>query len=196
MKKVHFIGICGAGMAGIAVMLKNEGYTVSGSDEGFYDPIASYLKRNNFALEPGYRPENIPAGTDTIVIGKHAKLVPEENAEVAAAFALRDTGTVRILSFPEVLQELTMDRNRIVVAGSYGKSTVTAILAWCLSEAKKHPGYFIGAQVYGMQDSCALGTGPFVLKEMNILQQTGMIAQNLNFIIRIISSLPLANMTM
>ncbi len=164
MKNIHFIGICGAGMAGIAVMLQNAGYNVTGSDEGFYDPVASYLKKNNFNLEPGYRPENIPDNTDVIVIGKHAKLIPEENPEVAYAFQLQNENRVRILSFPELLQELTLDRNRIVVAGSYGKSTVTALLAWCLSVAQKNPGYFIGAQVYGMQDPCVLGTGPFVFE--------------------------------
>lgn len=164
MKNIHFIGICGAGMAGIAVMLRNEGYAVSGSDEGFYDPIASYLRKNGFALVPGYRPENIPSETDTIIIGKHAKLVPESNMEVAHAFQLRDEHKVRILSFAELLQEVTADRERIVVCGSYGKSTATAIIAWCLSEAKKNPGYFIGAQVYGLENPCVLGTGPFVFE--------------------------------
>ncbi len=151
-------------MAGIAVMMRKQGYAVSGSDEGFYDPIASYLKRNGLNITPGYSPENIPADTDTIVIGKHAKLVPESNTEVAHAFALRDQGTVRILSFPEALEELTATRDRIIVAGSYGKSTVTAMVSWCLVSAQKDPGYFIGAQVYGMEDSCALGTGPFIFE--------------------------------
>ncbi|MFZ4499926.1 MAG: Mur ligase domain-containing protein [Minisyncoccia bacterium] len=164
MKNIHFIGICGAGMAGIATMLKREGYSVSGSDEGFYDPIASYLRKSGFAIVPGYREENIPENTDTIVIGKHAKLVPEDNSEVAKAFSLKDEGRVHILSFPELLQEITTDRTRIVVAGSYGKSTVTALLAWCLSSAGKNPGYFIGAQVYGLEDPCVLGTGPFIFE--------------------------------
>ncbi len=164
MKNIHFIGICGAGMAGIAVMLKNEAYTVSGSDEGFYDPIASYLKKNGFDLEPGYRPENIPAKTDTIIIGKHAKLVPESNSEVAHAFQLRNENRVRILSFAELLQEITAHRERLVVCGSYGKSTATAIIAWCLGVDQKDPGYFIGAQVYGLKHPCVLGTGPFIFE--------------------------------
>jgi UDP-N-acetylmuramate: L-alanyl-gamma-D-glutamyl-meso-diaminopimelate ligase len=164
MKNIHFIGICGAGMAGIAVMLRKAGYVVSGSDEGFYDPIASYLKKNGFDLVPGYRPENIPDETDTVIIGKHAKLVPESNAEVAHAYQLRADQRLRILSFPELLQEITADRTRIVICGSYGKSTATALIAWCLTEAKKDPGYFIGGQVYGLTDSCVLGTGPFIFE--------------------------------
>lgn len=164
MKHVHFIGICGAGMAGIATMMAREGYAVTGSDEGFYDPIASYLTRNGFTLTPGYRPENIPKDTDTIIIGKHAKLIPTENTEVAAAFALREQGSVRIFSFPELLEEITKERQRIVICGSYGKSTVSALVSWCLSESQKDPGYFIGAQVYGMQDPCVLGTGPFIFE--------------------------------
>jgi UDP-N-acetylmuramate: L-alanyl-gamma-D-glutamyl-meso-diaminopimelate ligase len=164
MKHIHFIGICGAGMAGIATMMTREGYIVTGSDEGFYDPIASYLMRNGFTLTPGYRPENIPKDADTIIIGKHAKLTPTENTEVAAAFALREQGGLRIFSFPELLEEITKERQRIVICGSYGKSTVSALVSWCLSEVQKDPGYFIGAQVYGMQDPCVLGTGPFIFE--------------------------------
>jgi UDP-N-acetylmuramate: L-alanyl-gamma-D-glutamyl-meso-diaminopimelate ligase len=103
---------------------------------------------------------NVPRDADAIVIGKHAKLT-QENPEVAAAFASGKP----ILSFPDVLAEVTRNRDRIVVAGSYGKSTSASLLAWVLVHAGKKPGYFIGAVPKDMPANAALGsTPPFILE--------------------------------
>ncbi len=153
MKKVHFIGICGKGMAGLAVMLKNQGSIISGSDQGFYDPVYTYLCENNISFEAGHKKENIPADADCIIIGKHAKLVPESNEEVKWAF---ESG-IPIKSFPEIIQELTKNTDNIVVAGSFGKSTCATLLAWCLLEAGQDPSYFIGAVPYGFESSTHSG---------------------------------------
>src|SRR3989344_2496458 len=103
MQKAHFIGICGAGMSAVAKLLKDKGWEISGSDAGFYPPISDYLKKHKLPCTTPYSPENIPKSVNLIIIGKHAKLTPETNSEVKAAF---ESG-IQIQSFPEVLQKLT-----------------------------------------------------------------------------------------
>jgi UDP-N-acetylmuramate-alanine ligase len=107
--KYHFIGICGAGMSAVAKLLVDEGETVTGSDEGFYPPISDYLVENKIPCTTPFSPNNIPDDIDRIVIGKHAKLIPEENEEVKAAF---DSGKP-ILSFPQVLEELSSEKENM-----------------------------------------------------------------------------------
>lgn len=158
----HLIGLCGAGMSAVAKLLLEAGYDVSGSDEGAYPPVSDYLDRIGLACQIGHRPENLPADPALVVIGKHAKLVPETNDEVAAALA-RFHG--RVKSFPEVLADLTQARQRLVVAGSYGKSTLTTLIAWCMAQAGLEPGWFIGAIPKGLGHSSSLGgRGPFVFE--------------------------------
>ena len=75
-KKAHFIGIAGKGMSAVALLLREAGYDISGSDEGFYPPVSDYLADAHITFAHGYRKENIPADADVIIIGKNAKLVP------------------------------------------------------------------------------------------------------------------------
>jgi UDP-N-acetylmuramate: L-alanyl-gamma-D-glutamyl-meso-diaminopimelate ligase len=160
-KKAHFIGIAGKGMSGVALLLGESGWTISGSDEDFYPPVSDYLADAGIAFANGYKKENIPADADLIVIGKNAKLVPESNDEVRAAF---ESGK-KVASFPEVLHDLTKTTDNIVVAGSYGKSTCTALLSWCLQSAGKDPSYFIGEITKGLPAHAQLGKGGvFVLE--------------------------------
>ncbi len=111
--KAHFIGIAGKGMSATALLLKQMGVEISGSDEGFYPPVSDYLKSANVPFAKGYRKENIPADADVIVIGKNAKFVPETNEEVRAAFA---SGKL-VRSFADIVHELTVASENIVVAG-------------------------------------------------------------------------------
>jgi len=160
-KKAHFIGIAGKGMSAVALLLRERGWQISGSDEGFYPPVSEYLERAAIPFAHSYKKENIPADTDMIVIGKNAKLVPESNEEVRAAF---ESGK-RVASFPEVIEELTAETDNIVVAGSYGKSTCTALLSWCLMEAHKDPSYFVGEITRGFAAHAHAGMGSvFVLE--------------------------------
>ena len=161
MPSAHLIGLCGAGMSAVAHLLQERGYAVTGSDEGFYPPVSDYLTRLGIPCSTPYDPANLPGDPDLIVIGKNAKLVPETNAEVRAA---RERFAGRIRSFPEVLADLTGDRHRIVVAGSYGKSSVTSLIVHCLARAGRDPGYLIGAIPKDLDTSSAMGTGPFVFE--------------------------------
>lgn len=148
-------------MSAVALLLREKGWEITGSDEGFYPPVSDYLVRAGIPFAHGYKKEHIPEDADVIVIGKNAKLVPETNEEVAAAL---QSGT-QIRSFPDVLEELTKDTDNIVVVGSYGKSTCAALLAWCLMQAGKDPSFFIGEITKGLKAHAHLGSGPTFILE-------------------------------
>ena len=152
MRKAHFIGICGAGMSAVAALLVEQGWQVSGSDEGFYPPVSDYLRAREIPCRTGYAAGNIPPDAEMIVIGKHAKLVSETNDEVRAALQ----SGIPVRSFPEVLHQLTTETKNLVVAGSFGKSTCSSLAAWTLVHAGKDPSYFIGA----ISDPIALRVAP------------------------------------
>ena len=155
IKKVHFIGIAGKGMSATALLLRQLGCKISGSDDGFYPPVSDYLARAKIPFSKGYKKEHIPPDADIIVIGKNTNLSLEKNEEVRAAFASGKP----VRSFPDILEELIEGIDTIVVAGSYGKSTCTALLAWCLTHAGKDPSYFIGEVTNGFDAYAHLGKG-------------------------------------
>jgi len=160
-KKVHFIGICGAGMSAVAKLLIDYGWQVSGSDDGFYPPVSDYIQRHKINFKKGYSQDNIPKDAGLIIIGKHAGLIKEENEEVMAAFS----SGAPVRSFPEILGELSKGKENIVVVGSFGKSTCAALIAWCLEYAGQNPGYFIGAIPTTPAESSKNGSGSvFVLE--------------------------------
>jgi UDP-N-acetylmuramate: L-alanyl-gamma-D-glutamyl-meso-diaminopimelate ligase len=160
-KRAHFIGIAGKGMSATALLLRQLGWEIGGSDDGFYPPVSDYLRAAHIPFAEGYRKENIHPGADLVVVGKNAKLVPETNEEVAAAFA----SGKRVCSFPDVLRDLTAGTQTLVMAGSYGKSTCAALAAWCLMQAGKDPSYFVGEVIRGFASYAHKGGGPaFVLE--------------------------------
>ena len=161
VKKAYFIGICGAGMSATAKLLLDFGWQVSGSDDNFYPPVSTYLDEHHIPVVKGYNEQNILADVGLIVIGKNARLTPEKNAEVKKAFE----SNVPIKSFPEVLGELSHGHENIVIAGSYGKSTCTALIAWALECAGKNPSYFIGAIPKTPSESSKKGSGKIFVLE-------------------------------
>jgi UDP-N-acetylmuramate: L-alanyl-gamma-D-glutamyl-meso-diaminopimelate ligase len=148
-------------MSATALLLRDTGIAVSGSDEAVHEPMLAYLKKQKLSWLTPYAAANIPPDAHLIVIGKNAKLVPESNPEVAAAIA---SGT-RVTSYPEVLAELSKEKETVVVAGSYGKSTVTALLSHCLREAGLDPSFFIGAVPLNPATSARLGKGNLFVLE-------------------------------
>jgi len=164
MQKVHFIGIAGVGMSATAILLKEAGWAVTGSDAECYGPPHDILSRSGISFSLGYDPKNIPTDVDCFIIGRNAKLAPTENAEVRAALASKKP----IYSFPEMLGELTNNRKNLVVAGSYGKSTATSIIVHILRHAGIDAGYFIGAEpveTAWLSGPATLGsTAPFILE--------------------------------
>lgn len=138
--KYHFIGICGAGMSVVAKILKDKGHTITGSDIRFFPPISDFVKKEGWDCKD-YDEKNITDDIDVVVISGSAGVKVENNPELKLAIEKK----IPIRSFAEILSEVSAEKQNIVCVGSYGKSTTTAITAWCLENAGKNPSYFIGA---------------------------------------------------
>ena len=125
-------------MASVAAALHERGFKVTGSDENVYPPMSSFLEGKGVALKRGYRAENIPSDADIVVIGNVMK---RGNAEVEAVLNRK----LFYLSLPEVLKNYFLrGRHNLVVTGTHGKTTTTALLAWIMEKAGRKPGYLIG----------------------------------------------------
>jgi UDP-N-acetylmuramate: L-alanyl-gamma-D-glutamyl-meso-diaminopimelate ligase len=137
-RKFHFLGICGTAMASVAAALQERGFRVTGSDENVYPPMSNFLRKKGIALKEGYRAENIPPDADAVVIGNAMK---RGNPEVEAVLNRK----LFYLSLPEVLKNYFLrGRHNLVVTGTHGKTTTTALLAWIMEKAGRKPGYLIG----------------------------------------------------
>src|SRR5438093_11254193 len=137
-KRFHFLGICGTAMGSVAAALRERGFQVSGSDENVYPPMSTFLEKEGVALKKSYRAGYIPADADVVVIGNAMK---RGNPEVEAVLNRK----LFYLSLPEVLKNYFLrGRHNLVVTGTHGKTTTTALLAWIMEEAGRKPGYLIG----------------------------------------------------
>ena len=125
-------------MGSVAAALQERGFKVTGSDENVYPPMSIFLEKKGIALKEGYRAENIPADADVIVIGNAIK---RGNSEVEVVLSRK----LLYLSLPEVLKNYFLrGRHNLVVTGTHGKTTTTALLAWIMEKAGRKPGYLIG----------------------------------------------------
>src|SRR5947208_11712983 len=137
-QKFHFLGICGTAMGSVAAALQERGFKVTGSDENVYPPMSIFLEKKGIALKEGYRAENIPADADVVVIGNAIK---RGNSEVEVVLSRK----LLYFSLPEVLKNYFLrGRHNLVVTGTHGKTTTTALLAWIMEKAGRKPGYLIG----------------------------------------------------
>ena len=120
-------------MASVAAALKERGFKVTGSDENVYPPMSTFLEKKGIALKEGYRAENIPADADVVVIGNAMK---RGNPEVEAVLNRK----LLYLSLPEVLKNYFLrGRHNLVVTGTHGKTTTTALLAWIMEKPDANP---------------------------------------------------------
>jgi UDP-N-acetylmuramate: L-alanyl-gamma-D-glutamyl-meso-diaminopimelate ligase len=137
-QKFHFLGICGTAMGAVAAELQERGYRVTGSDEKVYPPMSTFLEKKGIAPKEGFRPENIPDDVDVVVVGNAMK---RGNPEVEAVLNRK----LFYLSLPEVLKNYFLrGRHNLVVTGTHGKTTTTAILTWIMEKAGRKPDYLIG----------------------------------------------------
>src|SRR6201987_5202987 len=137
-KSFHFIGISGTAMGAVAAALQERGFKVTGSDESVYPPMSTFLEERGIKLHKGYRKENIPSDADVVVIGNAMK---RGNPEVEAVLNRK----LFYLSLPEVLKNYFLrGKHNLVVTGTHGKTTTTALLTWILEKAGRKPGYLIG----------------------------------------------------
>ncbi len=159
--RIHFTGLAGAGMSAAALMMREAGHEVSGSDEDVFPPMSTYVEGLGFPFHRKFDAANLPDGLDVLVLGASAKLGGEANPEVAAA---RARG-IRIASFPELVGQATQGRRNTVVAGSFGKSTCTALTAHILREAGHDAGWMVGAISPSLPDTGHWGAAPEVILE-------------------------------
>ena len=147
---IHFIAIGGAAMHNLALALHKKGETITGSDDEIFDPARTRLAEQGLLPDSeGWHPERITKELDAVVLGMHAR---EDNPELLRA---KELG-VRIYSYPEFLLEQTLNKTRVVVGGSHGKTTVTSMILHVLKQLRKPFDYMVGAQIEGFDTMVGL----------------------------------------
>jgi UDP-N-acetylmuramate: L-alanyl-gamma-D-glutamyl-meso-diaminopimelate ligase len=153
-KNYYLVGICGTAMASLAGMLKAKGYIVSGSDSDVYPPMSTYLDELGIRVYNGYKSENLLDATPDIVVIGNA--VSRGNPEVEEVL---DSG-IRYQSMAETVKELFIrGKHSIVVSGTHGKTTTTAMLAWMLEVARRKPSFLVGGIAENFGGSFQIGKG-------------------------------------
>ena len=156
---IHLVAICGTAMGALAVMLKAQGHRVTGSDENVYPPMSTVLSEQDIPVSKGFDASNLDPRPDLVVIGN---AVSRGNPEAEAVLERK----IRYASMPETLKSFFLwDRKPIVVAGTHGKTTTTAMLAWVLTEAGLDPSYIIGGVPIGWKTGARLGSGDLFILE-------------------------------
>jgi len=156
MTHVHLIGIGGTGLSAIARVLLETGSTVTGSDR-VESPFVRDLRAVGATISLGHRPENV-AGADLVV---RSSAIPDDNPEVVAARA----AGIPVLKRADFLGSLMEGKTGIAVAGTHGKTTTTAMIAWILSALKQDPTFIVGGTLTNLSVNAHAGKGPaFVIE--------------------------------
>jgi UDP-N-acetylmuramate: L-alanyl-gamma-D-glutamyl-meso-diaminopimelate ligase len=159
IRHVHLIGVAGSAMAALAGMLAARGYRVSGSDNQLYEPAASLLKRLDVDVRASYAAANLEPAPDLAIVGN---VVTRTNPEAAALLGTR----IPYISMPEALWHLFLRERRVLmVAGTHGKTTSTAMMAHVLNAAGRDPSMLVGGVARDFGSNHRLGGGPdFVIE--------------------------------
>ena len=156
---IHILGICGTFMGGVAVLARQAGHTVSGSDMNVYPPMSTQLEEQGIDLIQGYEPEQLKDEPDQVVVGN----VMTRGKSVVEHVLNRN---LSYTSGPQWLYENVLkDRWVLAVAGTHGKTTTASMLAWILEYAKLNPGFLIGGIPANFGLSARLGDSPFFVVE-------------------------------
>lgn len=147
---IHFIAIGGSAMHNLAIALKMKGYRITGSDDQIFEPSRSRLRQHKLLpVKMGWSPENISKAIDAIVLGMHAM---PDNPELLRAQELG----LKIYSYPEYLYEQTRNKQRVVIAGSHGKTTTTSMVMHVLKYHNIEFDYMVGAGIEGFDNMVRL----------------------------------------
>ncbi len=156
---IHLIAAGGAVMHNLALALHHNGHIVTGSDDEIYEPSRSRLEKVGLLpLEMGWHPTRISKKLDAVILGMHAR---PENPELKRAQELG----LPIYSFPEFIYEHAKNQTRIVVAGSHGKTTTTAMIMHVLKYAGLKFDFLVGAQLEGFERMVQLSDAPYIILE-------------------------------
>jgi UDP-N-acetylmuramate: L-alanyl-gamma-D-glutamyl-meso-diaminopimelate ligase len=159
IRHVHFIGICGTAMGAVAAAMRAQGFTVTGSDASVYPPMSTFLESKGIKLSEGYKPENIPAEADLIVVGN---AISRGNPEIEAVLNRK----LYYLSLPETLKQFFLrGKHNLVVTGTHGKTTTTSLLTWILQSAGLNPAYMIGGIAKNLGQGASLHESKHVVLE-------------------------------
>ncbi len=158
-QKVHFIAIGGSVMHNLAIALKQKGFHVTGSDDHIYEPSSSKLQKHGLLPEElGWYPEKITEDLEAVILGMHAR---EDNPELKKAIELN----IKIYSYPEYIYHQSKDKQRVVVAGSHGKTTITSMLIHVLKYYNREIDYLVGAALEGFDNMVKLSDAPIIIIE-------------------------------
>jgi UDP-N-acetylmuramate: L-alanyl-gamma-D-glutamyl-meso-diaminopimelate ligase len=159
LRKVHFTGVCGTAMGSLAAALRDRRVEVTGSDDNVYPPMSTFLEGKGITIAKGFRPENIPADADFVVIGN---AMTRGNPEVEAILNRK----LLYYSLPEALKIFFLRRrHNLVVTGTHGKTTTTSLLAWIFESAGLAPSWLIGGIPSNLGQGCRLGDSKYFILE-------------------------------
>ena len=156
---IHIMGICGTFMGGLAIIARQLGHEVTGSDQNVYPPMSTQLEEHGIALKSGYRQENLDPKPDLVVVGN---AISRGNPEMEAVMNLG----LPYVSGPEWLHDHVLQQAWVMgVAGTHGKTTTTSMLAWILESAGLNPGFLIGGVPLNFGVSARLGDARYFVVE-------------------------------
>lgn len=157
--RIHILGICGTFMAGIAVIAKQAGHEVTGSDQNVYPPMSHQLEAQGITLLSGYEPAHIDPAVDVVIVGNVIR-----RGNPAMEYVLNNN--IPYNSGPQWLYEnILKDRWVLAVSGTHGKTTTTSMLTWILEFAGLNPGFLIGGVPENFSVSARIGADPFFVIE-------------------------------
>lgn len=158
-KHIHILGICGTFMGGVAIIAKQMGYKVTGSDVNVYPPMSTFLQENQIEIIPNYDPAQLEPAPDLVLIGNAMK-----RGNPCVEYVLEKG--LPYTSGPQWLHDnLLRDRWVLAVSGTHGKTTTTGMLSWILEKNGLNPGFLIGGIAGNFGTSARLGESPFFVIE-------------------------------
>jgi UDP-N-acetylmuramate: L-alanyl-gamma-D-glutamyl-meso-diaminopimelate ligase len=156
---IHLIAVCGVGMASLAGLLQSRGYRVTGSDQNIYPPMSNYLAEIGIEILSGFRAEHLSPRPDLVVVGN---AVSRNNPEAQAMLGQ----DIPYISFPQALGRFLIGaRTSLVITGTHGKTTTTALAAWVFNCAGLDPGFFVGGVPLNFGSGWQVGGGDHVVLE-------------------------------
>jgi len=159
VRRIHFMGVCGTAMGAVAAAIRDLGFVISGSDENVYPPMSTFLAKKQIPIFAGYRPENVPDDVDLVVIGN---AIFRGNPELESVLKRK----LLYRSLPETIKDFFLQgKHNVVVTGTHGKTTTTALVTWIFSEAGLNPGFLIGGIAKDLQQGASFPDSQYFILE-------------------------------